>query len=311
MIKVHQMRVFNELMVAGSMSEAARNLHRTQPSISATISSLEADLGITLFERRKGRLLPVPEAEYLHKECGEILQRIETLGQNLQRIKAIDSGEISIACMPGPSVFFLPNLIAREVANRPNVRSVVASRSSDAIYRLLAAQRYDIGIADYDLIRSQETSLIETKLVQFDCLCAVPADDPLADLKQVTPRDLSGWPMGALYAEHPSFARTAQAFEETGVEFDARFQNQYFLPALTFVEQGLACAVVDPIAMESYQLHCEDRERIVFKPFAPRVLFEFVLITPAHRPASRLAQHFMDCICSELVRIGGRIVEES
>ncbi len=63
-------------MLTGNVSQAARNLHRTQPSISALISGLEQELGMRLFERRKGQLHPVPEARYLLEETIAILDKI-------------------------------------------------------------------------------------------------------------------------------------------------------------------------------------------------------------------------------------------
>ncbi|MEM6498024.1 MAG: LysR family transcriptional regulator [Pseudomonadota bacterium] len=306
-MKIHQMRAFNELMVAKSVSEAARNLRRSQPSVSATIASLEEDLGMQLFERRNGRLLPVPEAEYLHKECSEILSRLETIGQNIRRIKAIESGHISIASMPGPSVFYLPGIIADQFASRPEVSCTVVSRSSDAVRQLMAAQHHDIGLADYERGMEEDTSLIRTTVFRFECLCAVPCDDNLAKAKAVTPKDLSSKPMGALYEDHSTYLATSQAFASRGCDMNVRFRAQYFLPILTYVERGLAYAIVDPIAAESYRIYSAGNKKLTFLPFKPAVSFEVALILPALRPASQITQHFVDYITGEFRRIGGRV----
>ena len=44
-----QLTVFHEVMRCGSFSEAARNLNRTQPAISAMVANLEQELGYKLF----------------------------------------------------------------------------------------------------------------------------------------------------------------------------------------------------------------------------------------------------------------------
>ena len=146
MLKVNQLMAFNEVMLTGSISEAARHLHRTQSSVSATIAGIEEELGMQLFERKGGRPHPVPEAQYLHNECGEILRRLETVSDNIHRMKSLQTGELHIASMPGPSVFFLPNLIARHCASQPDVSSNLVSRSSEGVYRLMSGQRYDVGL---------------------------------------------------------------------------------------------------------------------------------------------------------------------
>lgn len=46
------LKVFNEIMVSGTISQAAKNLKRTQSSISAALSNLEKQIGYDLFVRK-------------------------------------------------------------------------------------------------------------------------------------------------------------------------------------------------------------------------------------------------------------------
>ena len=301
-MKLNQLRAFHEVMLVGSVSEAARNLHRTQSSISTTIASLENDLDMQLFERRNGRLHPVPEAQYLHHECSELLRRLETINQNMHRIKAMEDGEVNIASMPGPIFFLLPELIARHGADHPDVRSTLVSRSSDGVYRLMAAQQYDIGIADYDPVMSAETSLITTSVFRFNCLCALPADDALAEKDVITPMDLSGRVLATLFKEHPTYAETVQVFSQMGCALNVRFLTQYFIPLLTYVEKGLACAIVDPLAAESYRLYKDGNLRVRFRPIEPAIHFNVAVILPAYRPASMIAKYFAAHLKDEFAR---------
>ncbi len=61
-MNLRQIQAFQEVMLTGSVTEAARNMRRTQPAISSLIAGLEKSVGYKLFERRRGRLHPVPEA---------------------------------------------------------------------------------------------------------------------------------------------------------------------------------------------------------------------------------------------------------
>ncbi|MEO0909167.1 MAG: LysR family transcriptional regulator, partial [Pseudomonadota bacterium] len=162
-MKLNQMQAFQEIMLTGSVSEAARNLHRSQPAISASIATLENELEMKLFERRNGRLHPVPEAHYLLQECSELLGRVDTLRQNMKGIKALKSGKLEIVTMPGPSVFLLPELIANFAADKPAFESELMSRSSEVVYQLVAAQQFDLGIADYMEGKTEDTSLINSQ----------------------------------------------------------------------------------------------------------------------------------------------------
>ena len=68
MISLWQMTVVREIMKAGSISAAARQLGRTQPALSATVKELERNMNCQLFERQKGRLIRVPEAFFCSTE---------------------------------------------------------------------------------------------------------------------------------------------------------------------------------------------------------------------------------------------------
>lgn len=303
MLKVSQLMAFNEVMLTGSISEAARHLHRTQSSVSATIASIEEELGMQLFERKGGRLHPVPEAQYLHNECSEILRRIETVSDNMHRIKSLQTGELHVASMPGPSIVFIPNLIVRHGGLQPNIRSNVVSRSSEGVYRLMAAQRYDVGLADYIPAMSAEAALIDSQVFEFRCLCALPEDHRLKDRESIAPKDLENLPLATLGREHAVFDEAARVFAQAGVVANIRYMTQYFLPLLTYVERGLACAIVDPVSAESYRLLKDGNCRIHFRQIEPAICFRMAMITPKHRPSSMIAKHFTQELRSALLEV--------
>ncbi|MEM7214105.1 MAG: LysR substrate-binding domain-containing protein [Pseudomonadota bacterium] len=307
-MKIMQMKAFHELMLTGSVSEAARNLNRSQPAISALIAGLEDDLGMKLFERRNGRLHPVPEAQYLQEECAELLGRINTLQQNMQGIKELDSGKLELVSMPGPSVFLLPNLIADFAEEKPEIESVLISRSSDVVFQLVSAQQYDLGIADYSEGKAENTSLVREDIFEFDCLCALHSDDPFAVKDVITPKDLEGRPLASLYSDHDVYDKIGQAFAEQNVDFRVNFTSRYFIPLFTYVERKLAYAIVDPIAMESYRLYKGDQGDLVFRPMMPSIKFLISVLTPVHRPAPLITQSFTKKLKQEMVRLGGRLL---
>jgi len=296
------MQAFNEVMLTGTVSEAARNLHRSQPAISALIGSLENELGMSLFERRKGRLHPVPEARYLQQECAQILERIQAVRSNLAKLQTLESGELSVVSMPGPSVSVLPELIATLAEHRSDMQTTLMSRSSDAVVQLIAAQRHDVGLADAQALGADVSPLVHAERHTLRCRCAVPIDHPLAERERIGPQDLAGESLAALYPEHSSRQATERCLAAAGVVARVRFTAQYFLPCLNWVERGLAVSIVDPISMESYRI-ARDTPRIRFLPFDPAIVHEVVLLTPAHRPASMLGTAFIDALRRELVRL--------
>ena len=298
-----QLQALREVMLTGSVSEAARNLSRSQPAISAMIASLENDIGVELFVRRAGRLHPVPEAHYLLEEANTILDRLASTERTMRSIRDLERGTIRMVSMPGPGTFLLPDLISRFVDGRDGIKAELISRSSPQVQQLVSVQQYDVGLADLGLAGETESPLVSHDVIHFECLCALRSDDPLAEQSGITARDLNNQPMATLYAAHPTYLHTKAAFEEAGAAFNPCFETQYFIPLFTFVEQRLAYSIVDPLSAESYRIYRGENQTLVFRPFRPKVFMMVSIMTPVHRPLSTLAIAFTSTLKSEIQRI--------
>lgn len=302
-MNLKQLVAFREVMHTGSISEAARNLYRTQPAVSSQISNLERDIGLKLFIRRDGRLKPTPEAEFLLAEAEDILIRLNEVRQTLARVRNLEQGSIHIVSMPGPSVFLLPDLVCQFVESRPGIDISLISRSSFQVQQLLSAQRYDIGVADIDEGLDMSSSLVNQEQLHYQCYCAIPKAHPLAEKSKISAKDLDAEPMAVLTEEHSTYQQLKGIFKERQLRLNRRFETQYFIPLLTFVEQGLACAIVDPLTMHSYQLYRQNQGSLVFRPFSPTIQFSLCLLTPTHRPLSNVATEFSLFLKEQLTQL--------
>ena len=303
-MKLNQLKIFREVLLSGSVSQAARNLRRTQPAISTAIARLEDDLGFKLFERRGHRMIPVPEAHYLLAEASETLERLANTERNLKNLKKLESGNLRIVAMPGPSVFLLPRLVSRFTQDRQDIRATIITRSSPQVHQLISTQSYDLGIADLGVENDVDSQLVKTIPVVSNCLCAIPKNDQLADKELITPNDLSGRPMATLNNDHDIHQRTLKAFQNAGAMFKVRFETQYFLPLLTYVEANQAFAIVDTLSAESYLQYRGTQEcGVVFRRFEPQIPLYFASLLPAHRAQSLLATAFAKMWAAEVDQI--------
>ena len=58
-------RTFKAIFETGTMSEAAKELHISQPGVSLHLNSLESYIGYHLFERSKRKMIPNERAKHL------------------------------------------------------------------------------------------------------------------------------------------------------------------------------------------------------------------------------------------------------
>lgn len=287
-LSLRQLSVFREVMLSGSISQAAKTVGRTQPAVSTMIAKLEDELGFVLFRREHGKLIPTPEAQYFLEEAEAVLARLERTKQALVRIGALETGKLRIACYPAASGLFLPRLLTRFLADKREVDLSLIMRSSTLIEDMLASQQFDLGFAETPAPRP---SIAQTDF-DLECVCVLRADDPLAAQAVIGPADLDGRPMAVLFDDHPIAMQTELAFVRQGCRFEKRIELRTFLTGLPFVAEGLCYMVCDMITAYSHIPGQPEAGALTVRRFVPRISSRISILTPAYASQSLLAKAF-------------------
>ncbi|WP_297734342.1 LysR family transcriptional regulator [uncultured Maricaulis sp.] len=124
----NQIRALLATIEEGSFSAAARALGQTQPTLSRQIAALEADLGITLFERNRRATVPTGAAL-------ELVEHVRSMGEAAQRISLTASGQssavegrVTVTATNIMASFYLPPIIKRIREEAPGIRlEIIAS----------------------------------------------------------------------------------------------------------------------------------------------------------------------------------------
>ncbi|WP_271398343.1 LysR family transcriptional regulator [Salinicoccus roseus] len=78
-MKLHQLKYFIEVVLSGSINEAARRLYISQPTLSKAIKELENDLGIVLFTRTSTGISLSPDGAEFLSYARQINEQVELL----------------------------------------------------------------------------------------------------------------------------------------------------------------------------------------------------------------------------------------
>ena len=111
-MNILHMKYAVEVARLGSLNKAAETLMIAQPNISRSIKELEADLGITIFQRSANGMVLTPDGEEFMDHARDILQRIgnefichdthqsrhEDGNDTLHGVENTDSGSKSYRC---------------------------------------------------------------------------------------------------------------------------------------------------------------------------------------------------------------------
>lgn len=164
------LKVFVEVMRAGSFAAVAR-VHQLDPSsISRTIAMLEGELGFRLFQRTTRRLAATEAGALYFERMQPIVDELDRAGQEARDIVAEPAGRLRVTASVSFGHTVLVPLLPRLRAAYPDL--AVDLLLTDAIVDLIA-EKIDVAVRLGPRI---DTSLIGTQLLRTRYrVCASPA----------------------------------------------------------------------------------------------------------------------------------------
>ncbi len=188
MIDLMRLKAFIFAAESLSFSEAAKQLHVTQPTISHHIKTLEKTLDVELFLRsghnlkltEAGRLL-LPFAHKLVHQANELQDMMTSLQQEIV-------GHLRIACSTTAGKYILPRLAARFCQRFPGITvSILACTPQHVVPQLLEGEANIAVVSSYDLCgNDQECQVFFNDRITL----IVPADHAWAKRQALEPADL-------------------------------------------------------------------------------------------------------------------------
>ncbi|HEU0209953.1 MAG TPA: LysR substrate-binding domain-containing protein [Candidatus Udaeobacter sp.] len=168
-VEIRHLRYFLAVAEAGSFSRAADRLAISQPSVSQQMRDLEANLRVSLFQRRGKRILLTSAGLIFQEHARAILERVENFLEEVSSDSAQLRGSLHIGTVPYLDMALVPPLLGLFAAKYPSVHVTVAEISSDDIETALEEGRLDVGLGflthhspnlSYELLCSDEFALI-------------------------------------------------------------------------------------------------------------------------------------------------------
>ena len=197
-MNILHMKYAVEVAKVGSLNKAAESLYVALPNISRSIKELEADLGITVFDRTaKGMVLTLEGEEFI-SYAKDILKQIDQV-ENMYKSGQIKKQKFSISV---PRACYISDAFAE-------FSKMLSKDACEIFYKETNSQRTINNILNHDyklgIIRYAENfdkhfkSMLEEKalcyemVTEFSYCLIMSADSPLAKKKEITFDDLTDY----------------------------------------------------------------------------------------------------------------------
>ncbi|GEL24066.1 LysR family transcriptional regulator [Pseudonocardia sulfidoxydans NBRC 16205] len=218
--EVRLLRYFLAVADELSFTRAARRLHIAQPSLSAQIRKLEAQLGVTLLQRDTRSVSLTPAGQALRARGPAALAGLTHAWDAARRAGEELTGTLRLAYTLSAGYDTAPQLVQAVHERHPGVEIVTEVLPTAAILRAVRDRRADVGLAR----AARPADGVDLQTVRRDPVGAlVRVDHPLAELDAVALATVARYPV----AIHPRAANPSYHDFVTGL-----FSDQGLRPRL-------------------------------------------------------------------------------
>ena len=234
----------------GNFARAAEQLHISQPALSRSISELESELGVRLFDRDQAGAAPTAIGRQLVHRAQDLLFAAANLRQEIDQLRECEAGVVAFGMGPYPAAAMLHTLLAELARERPRMRTMVEVNNSASLTEHLISGQLEFFIAD---IRTMPVN----RLLKFEPLARhgggffVRRSHPLHRNKSLKLSDLQGHhlssaslPDDMLLALAPAFA----AAPEKERPFLTNCDNIYVLRKLAIASDAVLLSTAAAVA---------------------------------------------------------------
>lgn len=238
-MELQQLKYFKSVAEIGKISEAAQSLFISAPALSTSISRLEKELGVRLFDRTNNQIALNLQGRIFLRYVNQVLANLDCAKTELRQSTMRQGPHISIACVA--STQWVDMMTALTVAYPDFSLDCTSIRRIEITNNGLSAQYSFLLAAEEDVPFSCADELDSAVLFEDHPVLMVHPDHPLAQKDAVAMSELLQERIFLPMQDFPLYDHLVSLFEDNALPFPAG--NAYsHLTTQQLVAKGLGVA---------------------------------------------------------------------
>lgn len=239
------LRYFQTVARHEHISRAAEELRVAQPSLSRTISRLENELGVPLFDRSGRRIRLNRFGALFLARVDRMLTELDDARREVTDAAGLEHGTV---CVAAENQQALADLLATFLARYPGVNVRLSQSPAPEMARRLAAGEVDICFASQALSGQHLRSV---EILREDVLLAVPKHHPLAGRPSVGIPELDGEPFVTTRPGYWQRELLDRLFADAGLEPAIACEGDEPAAVRSLISAGLGIGLLPAIAEQT------------------------------------------------------------
>ena len=244
MLTLKQLKCLVAVSETRHFRRAAEICGLTQPSLSAQIQNLEAELGVQLVERSRSGVAMTPVGREAVEQARLVIDATDGILALADSARTGLAGTIRLGTTPTLGPYFLPHLVATLHRQHRDLRLYVRESTPADLEYELAKGVHDV---IFTQVPARSGDVVTYEIFREPLLLAYAPDHPLAKVERLTPaalRDVDILSLSSAYRMHDQVNALCETFgarlvrDYEGTSLDALRQmagmgmGAAFLPAL-------------------------------------------------------------------------------
>lgn len=239
---LNQLRYFQTTARLQHFRQAAAELSLSQPSLSHSISALEDELHIILFERQGRNVRLTKYGKLFLEHVDTILQEVDNTAVLMKQLSG-NGGHVDIAYVFPLAGHYIPHMV-RQFLDQKRNRDVTFSfhqLHTSHLIEGLKKDQFDIIFGSYV---ENEPSIQFIPIIHQEMVIITPMEHPLAQKKQLVLSDLCTSPIIGYDRSSGLGKYTNRVYETNGVHPDIICESPDELAISALVENNFGIALV-------------------------------------------------------------------
>lgn len=182
-----QLRQFCAIVDQGSFRKAADSLHISPPALSLAVKRLEEELGVSLLERRPGRVRTTAFGQSLYDSAQRVNAEMQSALDRLNALRGIGSGRLAVGVLPYGIQSAMGRLIGRFCDRYPALDVHVALGSCNFLSPRLEAGDLDFLVTE---MTDVDPGLTQEPLLRLRYALVTGHGHPLAGKRKLSLRQV-------------------------------------------------------------------------------------------------------------------------
>lgn len=294
-MRFSHLRTFRAVYENMGVSAAAKKLNISQPPVTRMLRNFEESVGLELFRRERGRLVPTPEADHLYQEAVELFRQIDRFNQAADDARSGRWRALNLSCALPLGYALFPAVLMRVQKRYPEWPLHV--RTADLRDQMAGIFNGELDIS-VTFEAPRRTGLRRINLGESGIVLVTPGKHPLAGKSSVSITDIREREVISGPIDSPLRMALDRVVGSSEKITSKTIVSQSIALTIQMISRGMGIGLLDTFSVAAFA-----GPDVAVMPLKEPIPFSVEALTKSDRRLSTKEDELLDELRREIARV--------